>query len=136
MDPILDKKFELIGDYMAELKPILDFEDKEIIADPLKLHTSERLLQLIADEMVSINEYLIKKNNFSVPDDFYSTFITLGENGILPRDFALKLAPIVGLRNRLVHQYEEVDNHRFIRTLKNNFDDFGQYLKYIREALD
>ena len=51
-------------------------------------------------------------------------------------EFAEKIAPVVGLRNRIVHRYEKVDNKRFIRDFKNNKGDFEKYIKFIDDYLE
>lgn len=131
----IDKKLEVILKYRDELEGVFAFSDPEIKKDNLKLHTIERLIQLIADEMVDVNGYLIRKFKFPVPDNFQSTFYVLADNNILDNGFAQKLAPIVGLRNRLVHRYEEVNFDLLIRVAKDGRSDFKDYVKYISEFI-
>lgn len=131
----IDKKLEIILKYRDELEGVFSFSDADIKKDNLKFHTVERLIQLIADEMVDINGYLIRKFRFSVPDDFQSTFYVLADNKILDSEFASKLAPIVGLRNRLVHRYEEVNFDLLIKVAKDGRADFKDYVKYISEFI-
>jgi uncharacterized protein YutE (UPF0331/DUF86 family) len=64
-----------------------------------------------------------------------STFISLGELDILPKDFAEKVAPVVGLRNIIVHRYEKLDVELFLRSLYNNKDDFKQYIVHISDFI-
>ena len=45
-----------------------------------------------------------------VPDTYYETFLQLGTLRVLPEDLAQGLAPSAGLRNRLVHEYDDVDD--------------------------
>ena len=98
------QKIEEIYKNFDEVKPILKFSDAEILKDPLKYHTLERLFQLIVDLMLDINYHFIKELDFKISDDLQGTFYILGENKILPEDFAKKIAPVVGLRNRIVHR--------------------------------
>jgi uncharacterized protein YutE (UPF0331/DUF86 family) len=51
----------------------------------------------------------------------------MGEHGLLPKEFAEKLAPVVGLRNIVVHRYEHLDKQTFIELLRKNIDDFVHY---------
>lgn len=67
------------------------------------------------------------------PDDIKGTFTILGDNEVLPKEFALKMAPMVGLRNEIVHRYEHVSLKRFVSLLRNNFDDFKKYSIMIAE---
>lgn len=129
------KKMEEINGYLKETEELLRFSDQEILADSGRLHIAERLLQLIVDAMVDINQHFIRELNLTLAEDFQSTFYALGENNILPADFTQRIAPVVGLRNRIVHRYEELDKALFITLFRKNYTDFKFYLKYINNYL-
>jgi uncharacterized protein YutE (UPF0331/DUF86 family) len=82
-----------------------------------------------------INTHIIAESDFSIPGDYQSTFITLGENKVLPMDFANKIAPSVGLRNLIVHKYGRVDLKRMIDDIKNEISEYLEYLKLINKYL-
>lgn len=130
------KKLEKIQLYSKEIDAVFEFSLDEIKKDFMKYRTLERETQLIADEMVDINNHFIRRLDFSVPDDFQSTFIVLAKNNILPYDFAEKLAPIVGMRNRLVHRYEEINMGLFLNMLQKEKEDFKKYIKIIFDYLN
>lgn len=131
---LLKNKLSDLQAYYEELKEILTEESRVIIEDHLKLHTVERLFQLIVDTAVDINTHIIIESNFHVPDDYQSTFMTLGENKVLPIDFALKIAPSVGLRNMVVHKYGRVDIKRMVDDINHNIDQYVEYMGYIRQS--
>lgn len=124
-----------IQKYYSELEPILKENAREIIENNLKLHTVERLFQLIVDASVDINTHIISESDIQIPDDYQSTFIALGENKILPMDFALKIAPSVGLRNLVVHKYGKVDVKKMIDDIKSEIVQYLEYLKHIQQFL-
>lgn len=128
-------KIEKIDSYSNEINVVFEFSLKEIKDDFMKYRTLERETQLIADEMVDINNHFIRRLELPVPDSFQSTFIILAKNNILPFDFAEKLAPIVGLRNRLVHRYEEINIDLFLTALQKEKDDFKEYIKLISDYI-
>lgn len=130
------QKLDCILDYLAETEDLFKFSDQEIKKDFTKLHTAERLLQLIVDEMVDINRHFIKELDLKTPEDFQSTFYILGENKILPLKFAQKIAPAVGMRNRIVHRYEELDKNLFIEKFRKNVSDFKLYMKIINDFIE
>lgn len=130
------QKLDRIFDYLAEIENIFKFSDEEIKKDFTKLHTAERLLQLIVDEMIDINQHFIKELDLKMPEDFQSTFYILGENKILPLEFAQKIAPVTGMRNRIVHRYEELDKNLFIEKFRKNIDDFKMYMKIINDFIE
>mgnify|MGYP001604517475 CR=1 FL=1 len=131
-DPILiQSKINEIKNSLEELLPLLKKEAREIIEDYLVLHTVERLFQLIVDAAIDINTHIINQDNLSVPNDYQGTFTVLGENKIFPMEFALKIAPSVGLRNLIVHKYGKVDLKKMVDDIKNEISDYIEYIKLI-----
>ena len=129
-------KMHSISGYYGEIEPIIKEEARKIIDNNLKLHTVERLFQLIVDSAIDINTHIITESGFYVPDDYQSTFSSLGENNVLPMDFALKIAPSVGLRNLIVHKYGKVAIKRMVDDVKNEIMDYLEYLKHINKFLE
>ena len=121
----------MIAGYINELKEFMKLPNEKFIFDSGTLHITERLVQLIVDGMIDTNQHFIRELNFTIPDDLQSTFYSMGENNILPKAFAEKIAPVVGVRNILVHQYEKLDKELFVRNLKNHFGDLEDYARYI-----
>jgi len=122
-----------ISGYLNKLLPRLKGESRAIIDEELVLHTVERLFQLLVDSAIDLNTHIINNLNALVPDDYQSTFTVLGENKVLPMEFALKIAPSVGLRNLIVHKYGKVDLKRMVDDIKANIGDYTEYLKLISE---
>ena len=88
-------KIFLIKSYYEELEYILSFSDTEIKKDFVKLRAIERIIQLIVDEVIDINNHFIRYGSFKIPESFQSSFLVLAENNILPESFAKKIAPQV-----------------------------------------
>jgi uncharacterized protein YutE (UPF0331/DUF86 family) len=134
---IVETKLSYIQTYYQELEGVLGYSDQEIKSDSLRLRALERIIQLIVDEVTDINNHIIRYAQLRVLEDFQSAFLILAENQILPEEFARRIAPVVGLRNRLVHRYEKVDvsflakaalpmrsiNFQFFLKLNSNLED-------------
>ncbi|PIS34975.1 MAG: hypothetical protein COT36_04880 [Parcubacteria group bacterium CG08_land_8_20_14_0_20_38_56] len=132
---IIKNKIRDILLYLKEIEPFLKLSPSEIIKDYTKLRTLERNFQLIVDSMVDINMHIISQKNLVPPDDYQSTFSILGENKIIPIDFALKIAPAAGTRNRIVHRYGDIDKKKFITDIQKGASDFKQYCRYIEKIV-
>jgi uncharacterized protein YutE (UPF0331/DUF86 family) len=128
-------KFKDIEGYLGEIKDLLKFSDKEILDDSGRMHIAERLVQLIVDAILDINQHIIKEQNLRVFEDFQGTFQILAENNVLPEDFANKIAPVVSVRNRIVHGYESLNKKLFIGNLRKNYSDFDNYIEQIKKYL-
>jgi uncharacterized protein YutE (UPF0331/DUF86 family) len=131
----VEAKLSYIHSYYQELEDVLAYSDQEIKGDILMLRALERIIQLIVDEITDINNHIIRYAQLRVPEDFQGAFLILAENKILPEGFSKSMAPVVGLRNRLVHRYEKIDVEILLDTIRKSKDDFKQYVKHILEYL-
>ncbi len=113
---IVIEKLNNIIKYNKELESILKLDSRFLIDDEnyRDLRALEREFQLIVDSMIEINSHFIKKLNFESAEDYTNTFIILGKNNILPQEFSVKIAKVVGLRNKIVHSYDIIDQKKFI----------------------
>lgn len=129
------KKIGDLSGYIEELQALLKLSNEDILRDAGKQHIAERLFQLIVDTIIDVNQHYIREKNLPPSEDYQSTFRTLGEHGILPKEFAEKLAPVVGLRNMVVHRYEHLDTQTFVELLRKSVGDFAQYKTMILNTL-
>lgn len=132
---IIQTKIKDIQNYLVEIKPLLGLQTEEILADNLKLRTIERDFQLIIDTMLDINTHIIAAQKLTLPDNYQNTFTVLGQNKVLSAGLAQKIAPAVGLRNKVVHKYGEVDNKKMIEDLKAGSEQFEEYIEEIKKLL-
>jgi uncharacterized protein YutE (UPF0331/DUF86 family) len=58
----------------------------------------------------------------------------MGELGVVPPEFAEKLAPLAGLRNILVHEYLEVEWREVYKNLQR-LEDMAKFAEYVRHWL-
>ena len=72
----------------------------------------ERLLELLHETASDIVLHLLKKDH-GVVDSSRAGFEKAAEAGLLPREMAAELALAGGMRNILVHEYDEID-HRIV----------------------
>lgn len=131
----VEAKLSNVKTYFKELEDVLVYSDHEIMKDFMKLRALERIFQLIVDEIIDINSHIVRYARLEIPQDFQSSFLVLAENKILPEEFAKKIAPVVGLRNRLVHRYEKVDVGILLSAVRKNRTDFNKYIKHILKFL-
>ncbi len=125
------KKIEQAKNYLVEARELFRLTDLEILNSSSNLHIAERLLQLIVDTILDINNHIIKELGLDTADDFQGTFEILSDNSILEKEFAKKIGQVVGLRNRIVHRYETVDNKKFVEDFRKHNSDFDEYFKFI-----
>jgi uncharacterized protein YutE (UPF0331/DUF86 family) len=124
---LLEKKLREIGRYLGELEPILKLSLKEFLASYKDMRTAERDFQLIVDAAVDINNHLAFTLGLPPAENNFDSFLLLGKHGVLSEEEGKELAPSAGLRNRLVHEYDEVDPKILYHSLKAFAKQYREY---------
>jgi uncharacterized protein YutE (UPF0331/DUF86 family) len=86
--------------------------------------------------MIDINYHLITESGSPPPPDYYQSFLQLERLGILPHDLAQTIAACAGLRNRIVHEYDEIDPARIHEALHTAARDVPQYLTHVHSYIE
>lgn len=130
------RKINLIIRDLQRLKPIslLSWPEYQKKFDYEAL--TERYLERIIGRMIDINFHIIIESGHPSPEDYFSSFRMLGELGIMPRDAAERLAPLAGLRNRLAHEYDSIDERKIYNKLKNILKGSPAYLRAVEKFSD
>jgi uncharacterized protein YutE (UPF0331/DUF86 family) len=95
----------------------------------------ERYLERSIGRMIDLNYHLITGRGHPPPSDYHASFVRLGELGVLGPAFARSIARAAGLRNRLVHEYEEIDPAKVFAALLDARRDVPAYLEQARASL-
>lgn len=93
----------------------------------------ERRLERAVGRMIDVNYHLITASGHPPPADYHTSFLKLGEMGVLDVDFARRIARAAGLRNRLVHDYEDLDSRKVFEALGEALRDVPLYLARVNE---
>ena len=116
MEPeIINKRIELLMKYLDRLQSFESVSLDEYLNNFDLQLIAERLIQLIVEVASDINSYLLVQIYQKTPESYFESFIEAGKQGIITQELAAELAKSAGMRNRLVHQYEEI-NHRLVFT--------------------
>jgi len=67
--------------------------------------------------------------------DYTQVLISLGDYGVIPQEFAQKIRGMAGYRNRLVHLYWEVKPEEILGIIKENLNDFEEFIKHIKKFI-
>lgn len=132
----ITEKTRLLREYIQKSKDIFGaVSDDKIILGSDSIYVLERMFQLAVEIVIDINNYLIKELDIEPAEDIEGTFKTLARRDVLPMDFAIKISPTIGLRNKLVHVYEKIDRASFISDFRKNIGDFDLYISYVLKSV-
>ena len=136
IDPTLViRKINLISQDLDELLRIARKGLDDFLSNRVDRVLAERYLERMIGRMIDINYHLITETGYPPPADYFQSFTQLGTLAILPADFARQIASCAGLRNRIVHEYDEVDPARLHEGLTAAAQDVPQYLRFVHQYL-
>ena len=115
---VIRRKLEHIPACLDGLRPLGRLSLEEYRARFYERKAAERLLQEAIEAALDVNAHMIAELGGEIPDEYYGGFLKMAELGILAPALANSLAPSAGLRNRLVHEYETIDDTKVLRPLR------------------
>jgi uncharacterized protein YutE (UPF0331/DUF86 family) len=127
----IERRLSELNERLQRLEPLRTRPQSDFEADPYLRDIVERNLEVAAQCCIDICHRIINLENARKPLDYYEAFIILSEMGVLPIDFAKRIAPLAGLRNILVHEYLGIDWNHVYQNLQNlqNLIDFSEYIR-------
>jgi len=130
----IEQRLERLKKCLIKLEPFKEKSKEEFLRDEYLQDIVERNLEVAIQSCIDIANRIISLDELEKPKDYYGSIIRLGEESILPYDFAQKFAPITGFRNILVHEYLDIDWDEVYKNLQK-IDQFYKFMDYIKEWL-
>ena len=130
---ILRRKMQHIAVCLDHLRPIGRLAPSEYAAANrlLERKAAERLLQQAIEAALDINAHMIAELGGDLPADYYGGFVAMGRLGAIEVELAAELAPSAGLRNRLVHEYEGIDDDKVHSAIETILRLYPRYVSAI-----
>ena len=136
---LVHRKLQLISDDLARLVRFKDETLESLTGDDVKLAAVERMLERIVMRAVDINEHLLSElatgDERTARLSYRDTFLMLTEHGVYPKEFAERIASSAGLRNILVHDYNDLDRRIVHGSIRTCLRDYHRYLEHLAEFL-
>ena len=136
VDPaVVRRKLNVITANLQALEQVTTIDLATYRAEIFMRKGTERLLQELIEAALDLNMHLLAQTAHKLPDDYYQSFVLLGNLGILPKDLTAALAPSAGLPNRLVHEYEAIDDTVVIKAVRQAQNLYPQYVAAVERHL-
>jgi uncharacterized protein YutE (UPF0331/DUF86 family) len=137
----VERKLQLIAEELGKLTRFKDDTYDELVGDEVRLAAVERILERIVLRAVDVNEHLIGAlasgdEGKSTRLTYRETFLKLADYGVLAPDFADRIAASAGLRNILVHEYNDVDHRIVHASIRTALEDYATYVEVIDVFLE
>lgn len=133
---LVTRKLLLIARDLDAVAPLATKSLPEFLASRIDQAVVERLLERMIGRMIDVNYHLLTESGQPPPSDYHASFLKLADLGLLDSEFARRIARCAGLRNRLVHEYEEIDPQKVFESLQAARDDIVSYVRAVEAYLD
>ena len=136
VDPeLVTRKLLLVAADLAELRPVAERGRDAYLGTRVEQAFVERYLERMIGRLIDVNYHVITGAGHAPPSDYHASFVRLGDLGVLDAAFAREIARAAGLRNRLVHEYEELDPAKVFAALTDALRDIPRYLDGVNRYL-
>ena len=133
---LIVRKLALITGDMLLLEKFAVMSEGEYLSDPMYEAAAERYLERIIGRMIDINFHLITASGKAPPKDYYQSFVDLFHCKVMPKGFSDDIASAAGLRNRIVHEYDEIDTGKVFEAIQKALLDVPVYMGHIKKYLE
>jgi uncharacterized protein YutE (UPF0331/DUF86 family) len=125
-----------LDERLARLQPLQNETRRRFAEDAYLRDIVERNLEVAAQACIDISHRIIAITGAQKRETYRDAILAMGELGIIPCDLALRLAPVAGFRNVLVHDYVAIDWDQVYENL-NHLGDliaFGDQIRHWLQA--
>lgn len=115
----------MLAGYLTELRRLRDrplgaYLDHDAYA-------GRYLVQVAAQTCIDLANHVVASEGWRAPRNFGDAFTVLSEHGIVDDDLAGRLRGLAGLRNRLVHVYDAIDDTRVHAAMSTGLPDLEAF---------
>jgi uncharacterized protein YutE (UPF0331/DUF86 family) len=129
----INNKISKLKYYLKLLREYKPNCKEKFLNDPMYEGALLHYLYLVSDGCIALAEMVIKLKSLSAPQSYYEAIDALGENNIIPKEFAYNFAKIASFRNFLAHDYEKIDYLVICGEVLDKLDDIEKYLQLIED---
>ncbi len=134
---LIYRKLSLITPDLQALEKLSSGSREDFISDDVAPVLAERYLERVIGRMIDINYHLITAEGHPPPKDYYLSFTQLSKAPqVLEHDFAACIANAAGLRNRIAHEYDELDHSLLFEGMCSAVKDIPDYIKAVSEYVE
>lgn len=128
---IILRKISIIRECLAKLKKYSSLKKEDFLkqseAQDVVLHN----LMLAIQASIDLGAHLISDEGWGIPGTQAEIFRILQDKKVIAASLAKEMIPAVGLRNILVHEYEEINFALIFDVLAHKVRYFEEYIQSI-----
>lgn len=121
----LRRLLSVLDGYRGRLAALGDLPLDTFLDD--EAYAGRYLVQAAAQVCIDVANHVIASEGWRVPADYRDAFTVLEEHDALTPELAGRLRALAGLRNRLVHLYDDIDDRLIHDFLQDRLADLEAF---------
>ncbi|MEK6577509.1 MAG: DUF86 domain-containing protein [Nitrospirota bacterium] len=126
---IIENKISAIKKYLKILERYKKYSRKNIEEDIDIRGAVERYLYLAVQAVIDLAEAVIAYKNLRKPTTMSEAFYILNEEDVISAQLTEKMAKMVGFRNVMAHDYENINYDIVYEVLQNRIKEIEEFIK-------
>ena len=118
----LRRTLQRASDRLEVLRPYAGMDAGELLTDDVRLGHVKYTFQTAIEACVDAAQHVCAANGWGPPKDNADAMRVLAKHGAVDGELGETMAAVVGFRNILVHDYDEVDDERVVANLQRRVD--------------
>lgn len=114
---------------IRELKKFSSLSFEDFHKDKRNYGLSEHHLRRALEGILTIGTHILSRLPVKTKD-YQEIIISLGDYGVIPKDFSEKNKKLASYRNRMVHMYWEVSEKEIHQIIKEHLTDLEKFCQY------
>ncbi len=127
----IQENLNLIGVFLEKLRRLSRISKKDFLSDERNPAATESFLRRCIEAIFDIGRHILSKSFSYKSLEYKEVANTLGEKGVVSKDYAEILIKMAGYRNRMVHFYKEILPEELHDILLYELKDIESFLKEI-----
>lgn len=132
---LIQRKLLNMDKYISQLQLQLQTSQKKYLSDYTRQRAMERLCQVIIEFAIDTSMLIITGLKMAPPESARDGFYKLHQLKVIEDQLFQAFERYVGFRNRVVHEYEALDQRIVYRTARKLVDDSGAFISSVQNFI-
>lgn len=132
---VIEKSISNVRKYLLILDAYKSSKEDDLSSDITLRGAVERYLYLAVQATIDLAGALISYRKYRRPSTFAESFEILKDNGLISEEIEQNMVQMTGFRNRIAHDYGDIDQIILHDILVNRLDGIEEFLIKISENI-
>lgn len=132
---VIENKISYIQKHISQIESYRTLTMDTLSNDRTMRSAVERELYVIAQAVIDLAEAVVAFKAYRKPTTMREAFDILVENKMLSQEFINRFIGIVGFRNALAHDYEDLHLEVLYDVLQNKIPEVEEFLNILKNKL-